>query len=245
MRHEKTRIGVIYPEDGVLDDEFWRCAPPSVTVHVTRARSNLTMAQDRAYEEGHVRIAEGPYIEEAARTYSLIEPAAVAYACTSVSFAKGVGYDATICARIQAACGSPATTTATAMVEGLRALGLRRVAVAAPYLDEVCARLRRFLEDSGFAVVSLENLNLKGMAITEVEGEEVWALGKRADREEAEGLFLACTNLRTLDVLDALERDLGKPVVSANLATMWHALRLAGLSPRLEGLGSLYRVPAA
>ena len=42
-------------------------------------------------------------------------------------------------------------------------------------------------------------------------------------------------------MLDALEQDLGKPVVSSNLATMWHALRLAGLRPRLDGLGSLYR----
>lgn len=241
MRQDRTRIGVIYPEDGVLDDEFWQAVPAGVTVHVTRARSNLTLRQGRTYAEGHARIAEGPYIEDAARTFTLIKPAAVAYACTAVSFAMGVGYDTTICRRIREASGSPATTTATAMVEALRALGLRRVAVAAPYLDEVCARLRRFLEDSGFAVVSLENLNLQGMAITEVTGEEVRQLGKRADRPEAEGLFISCTNLRTLDVLGALEQDLGKPVVSSNLATMWHALRLAGLPTHLPGLGSLYR----
>jgi maleate isomerase len=241
MTEERIRIGVIYPEDGVLDDEFWRCVPPGVTVHVTRARSNLTLGEGRTYAEGHSRVAEGPYIEDAARTFTLIKPAAVAYACTSVSFAMGVGYDATICRRIQEACGSPATTTATAMVEALRALGVRRVAVAAPYLDEVCARLRRFLEDSGFTVTSLENLNLRGMAITEVTGAEVRQLGKRADRPEAEAVFLSCTNLRTLDVLEGLAQDLGKPVVSSNLATMWHALRLAGLDPRLDGLGSLYR----
>ena len=113
--------------------------------------------------------------------------------------------------------------------------------MAAPYLDEVCARLRRFLEESGFTVTSLENLNLHGLAIPGVSDAEVWQLGKRADRPEADAVFLSCTNLRTLDVLDALERDLGKPVVSSNLATMWHALRLAGLRPRLDGLGSLYR----
>ena len=241
MNEPRTRIGVIYPEDGVLDDEFWRCVPPNVTVHVTRARSNLTLGQGRTYAEGHARIAEGPYIEDAARTFTLIKPAAVAYACTAVSFALGPAHDATICQRIHQASGSPGTTTATAMVAALRALGARRVAVAAPYLDEVCSRLRRFLEESGFTVTSLENLNLPGLAIPDVSDTEVWQLGKRADRPEAEALFLSCTNLRTLGVLDALERDLGKPVVSSNLATMWHALRLAGLRPHLEGLGSLYR----
>jgi maleate isomerase len=241
MKQQRTRIGVIYPEDGVLDDEFWRGVPPGVTVHVTRTRSNLNLAPGATYAEGHDRIAEGPYIDDAARTFTLIKPAAVAYACTAVSFARGPGYDRTLCERIANAAGSPATTTTTAMVAALRTLGVQRVAVAAPYIHEVCARLRRFLEASGLDVVSLENLNLRGMAITEVTGAEVLALGKRADRPEAQAIFLSCTNLRTFDVLEALEQDVGKPVVSSNLATMWHALRLAGLTPCVDGLGSLYR----
>ena len=142
---------------------------------------------------------------------------------------------------LEEAAGSPATTTATAMVAALQALGVTRVAVAAPYIDEVCARLRRFLEESGLSVTSLENLGLRGMAITEVTSPEVMELAKRADRPEAEALFLSCTNLRTFDVLEPLEQELGKPVISSNLATMWHAIRLAGLAPRLAGLGSLYR----
>jgi maleate isomerase len=79
------------------------------------------------------------------------------------------------------------------------------------------------------------------MAITEVTSPEVMELAKRADRPEAEALFLSCTNLRTFDALEPLEQELGKPVISSNLATMWHAIRLAGLAPRLAGLGSLYR----
>ena len=82
------------------------------------------------------------------------------------------------------------------------------------------------------------------MAITEVTREEVYQLGRRADRVEAEGLVLSCTNMRTLDVLESLEQDLGKPVVSSNLATMWHTLQLAGLPARMDGLGSLYRLAA-
>jgi maleate isomerase len=241
MEHQKTRIGVIYPSDGVLDDEFWRCVPPSVTVHVTRTMSSLDVPGGGSYEEAHGRTAEGPYIDQAAASFVLIEPAAVAYACTAVSFAKGVGYDEVLCRRINAASGSPATTTTSAMVAALRAFGARRVAVAAPYLDAVCERLQRFLRDSGFDVVSLANLNLKGMEITRVTPDEVYALGKRADRAEADVLFLSCTNLRTLEVLEPLERDLGKPVMSSNLVTMWQALRLAGLTPRLDGLGALYR----
>jgi len=242
MDHVKTRIGVIYPSDGVQDDEFWRCVPSFVSVHVTRTLSSLDQRGGGSYEDAHARTAEAPHIDQAADSFALIEPAAVAYACTAVSFAKGVGYDEVLCRRIQEASGSPATTTTSAMVAALRALGARRVAVAAPYVNVVCERLQRFLEGSGFEVVSLANLNLKGMEITRVTPDEVYALGKRADRAEADVLFLSCTNLRTLEVLEALERDLGKPVASSNLVTMWHALRLARLTPRLDGLGALYRL---
>ena len=75
-----------------------------------------------------------------------------------------------------------------------------------------------------------------------VPSEQVWELGKRAAAHEVDALFIACTALRTVEVLDSLEQDLGIPVVSAIQATMWHALRIAGIEARLEGLGRLYRI---
>ena len=187
-------------------------------------------------------MAEGMDIDEAARTFSLIGIGSVAYACTAASFIRGVGYDTEIIKRIEEASGDPATTTTTAAVAALRELGVRRLAVAAPYEDEVCERLQRFFEDSGFEVVSLMNLGLSGVDIGAVPSEQVYALGKKAATPEAEGLFISCTGFRTIEILDPLEQYIGKPVVSANQATMWHALRIAGIHAQLDGLGSLYRL---
>ena len=67
-------------------------------------------------------------------------------------------------------------------------------------------------------------------------------MAKRADTPQAEALFISCTGLRTIDILQQLEQHLGKPVVSANQATMWHALRITGVDARMEGLGQLYEL---
>jgi maleate isomerase len=240
----RGKIGVIYPSDGILDGEFWRCVPPGVSVHVTRSLTSLFMASDLSPAQRLEAMVESRDIDDAARTFSLIGAGCVAYACTSASFIRGAGYDGEIIRRIEAASGSPATTTTTALVAALRELGVRRLAVAAPYKDEVCARLRTFFDDSGFDVVSLKNLNLFGMALGAVPSEQVYALGRQADTPEADGLLIACTAFRAVEILDALEQDLGKPVVSANQATMWHALRLARIDARLDGLGRLFRLGA-
>ena len=236
------RIGVIYPSDGAVDKEFWRFAPPGVTVHLTRSITSLHLDQSLSFSRHMEMMAESDDLEQAARTFGPIEADCVAYACTAASFCKGVGYDKKIIERIRDASGIPATTTSTAAVAAMRELGLRKLAVATPYEDEPSERLRSFLEGSGFEVVALKNLGLSDKDIWAVTGDQVNELGKRTDTPEADGLFISCTALPTSDFLDDLERDLGKPVVSANQATMWHSLRVAGIDAHLEGLGRLYRL---
>ena len=185
-------------------------------------------------------MAESTDIDEAAKRFSLIGAGCVAYACTAAAFGRGVGYDTEIVRRIEAASGAPATTTATGVVAALRHMSVERVAVAAPYEDDACERLSQFLEDSEFEVVNLENLGLSGTAIGAVSSEEVDALCRRAITPDAEGLFISCTAFPTIELIEALEQDLGVPVVSSNQATMWYALRIAGIQASMEGLGRLY-----
>jgi maleate isomerase len=244
MSETTGRIGVIYPSDGILDHEFWQCATPGVSVLMTRSPTALDFAEGLSPAERHEAMANSTGLEDAARTFAHVDVGCVAYACTGASFSRGVGYDAELIERISRVAGSPATTTTTALVAALRELGIHKLAVAAPYGDDVCARMRRFMTDSGFEVVRLENLGLVTLEIGRVTPEEVYALGRRAMVSEADGLLIACTALRTIEVLGALEQDLGKPVVSANQATIWHALRIAGLEARVDGVGSLYRPTA-
>ena len=86
---------------------------------------------------------------------------AVAFACTSGSLIKGLGYDALLAKRISEAAGCPALTTSGAVVDALKALKVRKICLATPYLEEVTDREVSFLEQNGFEVLKTRSLNIK------------------------------------------------------------------------------------
>lgn len=240
MTDWRARIGVLFPGNSIVDRELWQWVPDGVSVHIYRLGSFETL--DEPYSAAvALRRSQSPQLEAATENLRIVEPSCVTYACTSGSFVGGVGHDQTIIERLARIARVPVSTTSTAMVRALRTLGVGRVAVGVPYLGEVGERLRAFLEGSGFKVVSVSALNLPHGFAT-VPAAEAYRLARRADTPDAEAVFIACTALHTLEVLEPLEDDLGKPVVTANQATMWDALRLAGVSTtRLDGRGTLYQ----
>lgn len=232
----RARLGIIYPADGAIDDEFWGFVPRGVTVHVTRF-----WAPDDQRVEVFEEQADSPDIPEAARILTSIPLDAIAYACTSGSFIRGGGGDQAIIERMEQASGVPCTTTSTALVRAAHALGVTRLAVAAPYPAPVTERLGRFLEDNGFQVVSMKMLGLTHGIFLQPVG-AAYRLAREANTPDADAVVISCTNFRTVELLGAMEQDLGKPVIGAVQATMWDSLRLAGINPRCEGLGALYRL---
>ena len=140
--------------------------------------------------------------------------------------------------------GVPATCTITASVRALSQLGLRRISVATPYLGSIDQKMRDFLEAGGFEIRQQQGLGLHGNDISLVPLDRIYRLVQEVDTPQSDGVYIACTGFRSLEILEALEQDLGKPVVSANQATMWDALRLAGVHVNEPGLGRLYRLGA-
>jgi maleate isomerase len=133
------------------------------------------------------------------------------------------------------ATGVPAAvTTSGAVVSALRALGARRVAVATPYDEAITALLFAFLGGAGIAVTRADHLGLDS-AIWAVPREVTLGLVRRAWTDDCDAVFVSCTNLATYDAIPELEEELGVPVVSANQATMWAAVALAGLSAQGAG----------
>ena len=228
------RIGVFLPPMNVSmkpDMNTW--APEGVTVHVTRLFRSQAIAGVVQLQE----MLEG--LEEDTRRLAFTRPHIIVYGCTSSSSLEP-RQDQDIAERIEAATGIPAIATAGAVAEGLRALGIRQIAVATPYVDEINEREMAFLRDYGFDPVSLEALRL-GFShdISDITRERLYQLALSADRPQAQGLFISCTNLRTAPIIDRLERELGKPVVTSNQASMWLALRRIGVMTPVPGGGRL------
>lgn len=166
---------------------------------------------------------------------------AVVWACTSGSFVFGWDGAAAQVAALGAAAGVPASSTSFAFVDACQHLGITRVAVGATYPDDVAERFVAFLARAGIAVSSLSARGIVTAAeVGTLEPATVLDFAAAADHADAQAVLLPDTALHTIELLDALESRVGKPVLTANQVSIWQGLRLAGpVAPR-PGLGALF-----
>jgi len=123
-------------------------------------------------------------------------------------------------------------------VQALERLNIRKLPLGTPYSTEVTLQGKAHLEEHGFEVVRFDNL--QGVEnIYDTTAEHAYLLARSVDAEDAEAVFLSGTGMSTVSVLEVLEQDLGKPVLSSASAMMWHALRLAGVGQPIAGYGRL------
>ena len=161
---------------------------------------------------------------------------------TSLTFYKGAAFNKQLTDNVTKATGLPSTSMSNGIVEGLRAVGARRVAVATAYANEVNRRLQVFLEESGFEV-----LGVKGLGIERFEDrppvtpDELlnFSAGVYESMPKANALLISCGGLKTLELLAPLEQRCKVPVISSTPHALWASVRLLGLSGRAPGYGML------
>jgi len=229
---ERLRLGMLIPSGNVIiEPQVNAMLPPGVALYATR----LPL---RGSSEGEL-LAMARNVEEAARLLAHAEVGLIAFNCTSVStYSKAM--EAGIQQRIAAATGLPALMTSEAIVEALRRLKSKRIVLLTPYIADVNAREAGFLKESGFEVLSETGLGLDTNTEMARLAPEVWldlARNKRSDRADA--YLVSCTAVRSAEVIDALERELGRPVVTSNQAIAWYCLRKAGIQDQVPGFGAL------
>jgi maleate isomerase len=217
-------VGVVAPFDLALDRELWRWVPDEVSLLLTRTH-HLDAPVSVAMAES---LGDHAAVRQATRDLVTVEPEVVAYACTSASFVGGLAGEEALRAAMRAGGAPAAVTTSGALLAALRALSVRTVAVATPYVEELNDRLRGFFAEAGIDTVADTHLGLTG-EIWKVPYARVAELVARADSPSAEAVFVSCTNLPTYDLIAPLEAALGKPVLTANQVTLWAALRALGV----------------
>ena len=229
----RLRIGLLVPSSNTtMEPEFNRMAPGGVSVHAARMR----------LEE----VTPGKLIEmaeEAGRAARLLATAGVdviVYGCTTGSLVGGVEWEERLVEGISEGTGTAAISTGRAVVDAIKALGGGRVAVATPYTDDLNDLERSFLEANGVEVVAIKGMGLvRNLDIGRTEGSAIKAL-VRAIAKGANVVFISCTNLPTIGLIEGIESELGIPVVTSNQASMWATLRGSGVT-RIEGYGVLLR----
>ena len=232
----RGRIGLLVPSiNTTMETEFWRIAPAGVSVHTARISGGRegTPEELRGMEEAS---------KQAARDVGMVEPNVIVYGCTSGSFFEGPQWNKRISDQLSDIAKAPTVTTAGAMAACLLAGGHRKVDVVTPYVAVTNERLKQFLKAHGVEVTKLGTFDMLDMFDhAKIQPEEIYRKVKEISTPEAEAVFVACTQLRALEVLDMLERDLGKPVYSAVQASAWQAYQAMGLDPGITDCGSLLR----
>jgi maleate cis-trans isomerase len=232
----RGRIGLLVPSiNTTMETEFWRIAPEGVSVHSARIAGGRhgTPEELRGMENASKKAAE---------EVAMVEPDVVVYGCTSGSFFEGPEWNRKICEQLTQITKAPTVTTAGAMAECLLAGGHRKVVIVTPYVEVTNERLKQFLKAHGVDVVKLGTFDMLDMFDhAKIQPEEIYQKVKEITTSSSEAVFVACTQLRALEVLDMLERDLGKPVYSAVQASAWQAYGAMGIDPKITDCGSLLR----
>ncbi len=227
----RRKIGLVIPSSNVtLEYEMPMLAPQGVSIHYSR------IPQTEDNEEQISAMIN--YVPEKVSLLAHARVDVIGFGCTSGSFVKGMGYDKEIIEIIQQNTGIKATTTSSAVVEALKLIGVKKLSVGAPYTNPIMEKLKIFLSKNGFEIIKMEGLNmLSGEGDLPLEA--TYELIRRIDHPDSEAIFISCTDFKTVELLDILENDFGKKVISSNQATMWKLLRLSGIKMSIHGFGSL------
>jgi len=173
----------------------------------------------------------------------------IVWACTSGSFVFGWDGAAAQVEALASATGVPASSTSFAFADACAHLGVTRVAIGATYPDDVAERFAAFLARAGVTVVRLSARGIVTAAeVGTLPATDVLEFAAavmdeaQADHADAQALLLPDTALHTIELLDALDARVGKPVLTANQVSIWQGLRLAGAGGPRPGMGRLFAV---
>lgn len=226
------RIGVLYPSAGVTDRELWKLVPEEISLHITR------IPLEKPTTEEYAKMAD--FVQNSLKLLTDARVDIIAFCCTAGSLVGGQAYDQMIIDRINRTTGLPATTTSTAIVSALRFLDVNRFNIVSPYTVEFNEIEKAFFENAGFKVLSHKGLALSDILQQYQTDPHRWYdLVKEVQSDECDAYLLSCGGIRVVDIIEPLEIELGKPVISSNQALIWHCLKKMDLLHLVNSPGTL------
>ncbi|MCQ9183828.1 aspartate/glutamate racemase family protein [Streptomyces sp. IBSBF 2953] len=234
-----TALGFLYPGHSAEDDY------PRIE-QLLGSDIRLDLVHTDVVEDAHRvdalrRMGAPEQLAKGVEQLRLAGAEAIVWACASGGFVHGWDDAQEQVRTLATTAGMPASSTSFAFVHAAREVGAARVAVAATYPDDVAALFADFLRDGGLEVTGVHGAGVVTAAEAGAWGEaEVLALARAADTPAAQAVLLPGTALHTAACLPALEKELGKPVLTASQVTVWEALRLTDRRVHAPGLGALF-----
>ena len=236
-RHSRAKLGfILMSTDLAAESDFFDMVPKDVAIHITRLKTDDYTTNETLSK--HIECMA----DAASRIQPDVKPNVISYSCTSGSIVIG---EEKIKAEIKK--GAPYAipmTLVTGVVDALKELKIKKIVVGTPYLDEINTKEAEFLYKKGFEIINIQGLNLTtGIEFGKVTPEYWKKFSLEIDDINADAIFLSCGGIRSVEVIDEIERIAGKPVITSNQAQLWSCLRKAGIKDKVMGFGEIFKCP--
>jgi maleate isomerase len=164
----------------------------------------------------------------------------VAYGCTSGTIAAGYS---SIYEKVNLAKpNTKVTTPITSAIKALKKFNINKISVFTPYTDEINQSVTEYFKKENIEVVSLSYFNISSdLDIGKVDQDYLYEVLSKIDLSESDGLFVSCTALPVLSLIDKLEKKLGKVVLSSNQTLIWDTLKEINYNKNIDGFGQLFK----
>jgi maleate isomerase len=162
------------------------------------------------------------------------------YVCTASTLMRGRQFDLDLMRAIERETGIPCCSVTNAILHAFRHLGIRRISAVSPYPDEIDRREVAFFQSCGIEVLGMSGLGIdNGREMADPSPGEIYRFAKHNLKPGSDAMLISCGAMRAHYIAEMLEQDIGVPVVSSTTATMWAAMRFAGVMDPLPGFGRL------
>jgi maleate isomerase len=250
----RARIGMfIVSSEAVPEAEWWAMLPADVSVHAARITAPTPWASWRDDRSG-VDLADD--LARGLQQFAAMRLSAVVIGHSSSSFIGGKGWDEAVLKKLSEKLPADVSVTTNGLdqLAALRAMEMARPFLVLPawFNDNTVEAGLRYYKDHGVALaghlrydpgpewrdVPPEQMYPRGMGF----GQEIEPLYRQIEEacpDTADGVLIAGTGFRCVAILESLEKALQRPVISANQASLWHGLKLAGVGSDIKGYGRL------
>lgn len=235
----RAKFAVIIPSTNTaVERDYNLIAPDGVTFHVARMwiQQNMTSDADSQAALEQMRAV----IDKAVHDVITCQPDHFIAGMSSETFVGGLEGNRQFVQRVNDMSGLAVTTGASATKSALDLFGAKKISVLTPYRPVLDVEVEKFYNDHGFEIAKMHGFGVPvSTAAAEIPEDEIRRRLIELDGPDVDALVQAGTNLSATRIADELERELGKPVVSINVACVWHALRAVGIDDRIPGFGRL------
>jgi maleate cis-trans isomerase len=224
----RARIGLLLPVDNaVMEPELYSLRLPGISFHSVR----LTTSERSQMPDDGIRLAP---------IFRNLGIDMVIYACAATSFLQGVDANETLTRRLEEVCKVPVVTATGAMMEALEAMKIKFISVVTPYAPMRGDALVDFLTRKEYQVVNVVHHEMNLFETNLKPPHFIYQLARQTAHSDAEATLISGTNLRTMEIIEMLESDTNKPVITSNQAALWSVGKKLAISINWNGCGQLF-----